>query len=155
MSRFGRWSFLPGRFCLGPFAGSDLGRMDDSTNMYLGGSIQLGSRCLTGSPYFTFSDPIYFSYNFSVNKNFELNYFQTFWCRETGLSPPLKYFTDGSKVVFLLWIISVFVSCVSHAFASVRYYLVVTCWERADLLLVMFIVVLFLSRVVSWVVCCT
>ena len=27
-----------------------------------------------------------------------------------------------------------FVSCVSHAFASVRCYLVVTCWERADLL---------------------
>ena len=27
-----------------------------------------------------------------------------------------------------------FVSCVSHAFASVRCYLVVTCWERTDLL---------------------
>ena len=27
-----------------------------------------------------------------------------------------------------------FVSCVSHAFASVRCCLVVTCWERADLL---------------------
>ena len=27
-----------------------------------------------------------------------------------------------------------FVSCVSHAFASVHYCLVVTCWERADLL---------------------
>ena len=27
-----------------------------------------------------------------------------------------------------------FVSCVSHAFASVHCWLVVTCWERADLL---------------------
>ena len=27
-----------------------------------------------------------------------------------------------------------FVSCVSHAFASVRCCLVVTCWERADVL---------------------
>ena len=27
-----------------------------------------------------------------------------------------------------------FLSCVSHAFASVHCFLVVTCWERADLL---------------------
>ena len=27
-----------------------------------------------------------------------------------------------------------YVSCVSHAFASVHYCLVVTCWERTDLL---------------------
>ena len=27
-----------------------------------------------------------------------------------------------------------FVSCVSHAFASVHCYLIVTCWERPDLL---------------------
>ena len=40
----------------------------------------------------------------------------------------------GSLVVLLLWIICVFVSCVSHAFASVHCCLVVTCWERADLL---------------------
>ena len=32
---------------------------------------------------------------------------------ETGLSPPLKYFTYGSKAVLLLWIIYVFsVLCV-------------------------------------------
>ena len=31
-------------------------------------------------------------------------------------------------------VICVFVSCVSHAFASVDCCLVVTCWERADLL---------------------
>ena len=45
-------------------------------------------------------------------------------------------FTGKSKVVLLLWIIGVvFVSCVSHAFASVHCCLVVTRWERADLLL--------------------
>ena len=37
-------------------------------------------------------------------------------------------------MLLLLWIICVFVSCVSHAFASVHCCLVVTCWERADLL---------------------
>ena len=39
-----------------------------------------------------------------------------------------------SKAVLLLWIISVFLSCVSHAFASAHCCLVITCWERADLL---------------------
>ena len=34
----------------------------------------------------------------------------------------------------LLWINCVFVSCVSHALASVHCCFVVTCWERADLL---------------------
>ena len=49
------------------------------------------------------------------------------------------------------------VSCVSHAFASVHCCLVVTCWDRADLLalLVMFIVFLLLSHVVSWARCGT
>ena len=32
------------------------------------------------------------------------------WRRETGLSPPVKYFTDRSKAVLLLWIFSVFCS---------------------------------------------
>ena len=32
-----------------------------------------------------------------------------------------------------------FVSCVSHAFASVHCRLVVTCWERADLLFLFFL----------------
>ena len=30
------------------------------------------------------------------------------WRRETGLSPPVKYFTDRSKAVLLLWIFYVF-----------------------------------------------
>ena len=46
----------------------------------------------------------------------------------------LTIFTDLSKVVLLLWIIYVFMSCVFYAFASVHCSLVVTCWERADLL---------------------
>ena len=37
-------------------------------------------------------------------------------------------------LVLLLWIICVFVSCVSHAFASVHCCLMATCWERADIL---------------------
>ena len=43
--------------------------------------------------------------------------------RETGLSPPEKYFTDRSKAVFLLWIFYVFVlSCVCYVFVHVCLY---------------------------------
>ena len=38
---------------------------------------------------------------------------------ETGLSSPVKYFTDRSEAVLLFWIIYVFLSCVSYAFACV------------------------------------
>ena len=50
-----------------------------------------------------------------------------------------------------------FVSCVSRAFASVNCCLVVTCWERADLLALVGDVycILLLSNVVSWVRCGT
>ena len=50
-----------------------------------------------------------------------------------------------------------FVSCVSHAFASVHCCLVVTCWERADLLVLFGDVycILLLSHVVFWVRCGT
>ena len=37
----------------------------------------------------------------------------------TGLSPPVKYFTDHSKAVLLLWIFYVFLSCVFYAFVCV------------------------------------
>ena len=52
------------------------------------------------------------------------------------ISPPVKYFTDRSKAVLLLWIFYVFVlSCVCYVLcASVYMCFVVTCWERADLL---------------------
>ena len=43
--------------------------------------------------------------------------------RETGLSPPVKYFTDRSKAVLLLWIFYVFVlSCVCYGFVYVCLY---------------------------------
>ena len=43
--------------------------------------------------------------------------------RETGLSPPVKYFTDRSKAVLLLWIFYVFVlSCVCYVFVHVCLY---------------------------------
>ena len=53
---------------------------------------------------------------------------------KTGLSPPVKYFTDRSKAVLLLWIFLYF-SCLVFAMplcASFYMCLVVTCWERAD-----------------------
>ena len=58
------------------------------------------------------------------------------WRRETGLSPPVKYYTDGFKAVLLLWIFYFFLSCVCYAFVRVSVYLclVVTSWKRADLL---------------------
>ena len=51
----------------------------------------------------------------------------------------------------------VFVSCVSHAFASVHCCHVVTCWERVDLLAFVGDVycVFVTSHVVSWVRCGT
>ena len=45
--------------------------------------------------------------------------------RKTGLSPPVKYFTDCSNAVLLLWIFYVFLSCVYYAFVCVCLY--VTC----------------------------
>ena len=40
------------------------------------------------------------------------------WRPKTGLSPPVKYFTDRSKAVLLLWIFYVFVlSCVCYVCA--------------------------------------
>ena len=51
-----------------------------------------------------------------------------------------------------------FVSCVAHAFAPVHCCLVLTCWERADLLALVgdvFFVFLLLSHVVSLVRCGT
>ena len=81
------------------------------------------------------------------------------WRRETGLSPPVKYFTDRSKAVLLFWIFDVFVlSCVCYVFcASVYMCFVVTCWERADLLaLVCGVFCEFVTfPLVSWVRCGT
>ena len=75
------------------------------------------------------------------------------------LSPPVKYFTDRSKAVLLLWIFYVFVlSCVCYVLcASVYMCFLVTCWERADLLaLVCGVFCEFVTfPLVSWVRCGT
>ena len=52
--------------------------------------------------------------------------------------PSSSFLTDHSNVVLLLWIL--FVICVSyHTVLSVPYSLVVTCWERADLLALLYV----------------
>ena len=55
---------------------------------------------------------------------------------KSGLSPPVKYLTDRSKAVLLLWIFYVFfcLAFVMPLCVSVYMCIVVTCWERADLL---------------------
>ena len=73
---------------------------------------------------------------------------------ETDLSPPIKILqTVPRRYLFC----GPFIFCVSHAFASVHCCLVVTCWERADLLALVGDVNcnLLLSHVVSWVRCGT
>ena len=55
--------------------------------------------------------------------------------QKTGLSPPVKYFTDHSKAYFCGSFMGFFLSFVCYTFVRVCYLcLVVTCWERADLL---------------------
>ena len=44
------------------------------------------------------------------------------WRCLTGLSPPVKYFTDRSEAELLLWILYVFLSCVCYAFEHVCLY---------------------------------
>ena len=49
---------------------------------------------------------------------------------KTGLSRPVKYFTDRTKAVLLLWIFYVFFVFAMPLCTSVYMCLVVTCWER-------------------------
>ena len=57
-----------------------------------------------------------------------------------ALCPPVKvFFTDRSKVVLLLWTILLFIFRVCLVFLSVHCNLVVTCWERTDLLALLFV----------------
>ena len=76
-----------------------------------------------------------------------------------GSISSVKYFTDRSKAVLLLWIFYVFVlSCVCYVLcASVYMCFVVTCWERADLFaLVCGVFCEFVTfPLVSWVRCGT
>ena len=66
----------------------------------------------------------------------------------TGLSPPVKYFTDRTKAVLLLWIFYVFFCLAINVLlcASVYMCLVVTCWEKADLLALVYGVLLRVCR---------
>ena len=55
--------------------------------------------------------------------------------------PSSRFFTDRSKAVLLLWIVLLVMLHVSvcYAVVSVPCSIVVTCWERADLLAVVFV----------------
>ena len=45
------------------------------------------------------------------------------WRRETGLNTSVKYFTDRSKAVLILWILYVFfLPCICYAFVCVCFY---------------------------------
>ena len=57
---------------------------------------------------------------------------------KTGLSSPVKYFTDCSEKVVLLCIFYVFLVFAMPLCASVYVCLVVTCWERAGFLALVF-----------------
>ena len=99
-----------------------------------------------------------YAYSYSLNERAQLPS-EVCWRRKTGLSPPVKYFTDRSKAVLLLCIFYVFVlSCVCYVLcASVYMCFVVNCWERADLLaLVCAVFCEFVTfPLVSWVRCGT
>ena len=85
------------------------------------------------------------------------NYWRGWRC-ETGLSPTVKYFIDSSKAVLLLWIFYVFFGLVfaMPLCASVYLCLLVTCWERADLLALVCAVCEFVTfPLISWVRCGT
>ena len=62
------------------------------------------------------------------------------WYHKASLSPQVEiYFTDRSKMVLLLWILFVIYGSCCHAFLSVHCRLVVTCWERINLLVLFFV----------------
>ena len=77
--------------------------------------------------------------------------------RETSLSTPVKYFTDRSRAVLLLWIIYVFcLVFVMLLCASVYLCLSVTCLERASWLSFVVSNCEFVTfQLVSWVRCGT
>ena len=71
--------------------------------------------------------------------------------RETGLSSPVKYFSDSSKAVLLLLIFLRFFSV--PLCAPFYMCLVVTCWGRADILTLVVVpyCVFVTFPLVSWV----
>ena len=76
-------------------------------------------------------------------------------CHEASLSPPVKYSMTVPRRYFFRGSFVLFMTCGCRAFASVHCCLVVTCWERANLLALGLVsnceVVTFL--LVSWVRC--
>ena len=70
-----------------------------------------------------------------------MNWFQPY-SKIFLLTVPMHYFFCGSFVLFM--------SCVCHVIASVRCCLVVTCWERADLLALVYGVYLCFCRFPIW-----
>ena len=56
------------------------------------------------------------------------------WRYETYLNHPVKYLLTVPRWYFFCRSFVLFMSCVWHAFMSVHCCLVVTCWERVDLL---------------------
>ena len=74
----------------------------------------------------------------------------------TGLIPLVKYLLTVPRRCLFCGSFLLFMFCVCHAFLSVHCKLVVTCWERANLLALLYVcfrVFLSLSHVVSWVSC--
>ena len=81
------------------------------------------------------------------------------WRPETCLSPPVKIvLLIIPRRCFFCRSFLLFIFRVCHALLSVHFSLVVTCWEWADLLVLLcmvFCCVLTLFRVVTWVRCGT
>ena len=53
--------------------------------------------------------------------------------------PSSNFLTGRSRAVFILWIFYVICFCLFHAVMSISCSLVVTCWERADLLTFLYV----------------
>ena len=69
-----------------------------------------------------------------------LNFKERGWCRETSLSPTVKIFLlTVPRRCFLCGSFLLFLFCVCHAFLSVHCSLVVICWERANLLALLYV----------------
>ena len=70
--------------------------------------------------------------------------------REASLSPPVNILLTVPRRYFLCGLIVLFMSCVCHAFASVHCCRVVTCWEKAELLGLVFDVYLCFCHFLMW-----
>ena len=62
---------------------------------------------------------------------------------EFSLSHPVYFLTDCSKAVLLLWILFVICVCLFHTGMSVSCSLMVTCLEKTDLLVLLYVMFSF------------